>query len=231
MRLDKLLCETKFISRSEAKEKIKKGLVEVNGKTLKDPSVIVDENNDSILFCGDVINYEKYVYYMLNKPSGYVSAVKDNQSPTVIDILKEEGRNDLFPVGRLDKDTVGLLIITNDGELSHHLTSPKHHVEKTYYIKSALTLSRDNIEALEAGIEIEDGVITKPAKVKIISEYESELTISEGMYHQVKRMYKAIGNEVLFLKRLSIGNVYLDNNLSEGNYRRLTEKEINELKG
>lgn len=230
MRLDKLLCEVGLLSRSEAKDKIKKGLVAVNGITIKDSSFSVDEDSDEIFYNGIPVKYEKFVYYMLNKPAGYVSAVTDKIFPTVIDLLKSEGKKDLFPVGRLDKDTVGLLIITNDGELSHHLTSPRHHVNKTYYIKSACILSKEDIDRLEKGIELDDS-ITKPAKVRVISDYESELTISEGMYHQVKRMFKAIGNEVLFLKRISIGDVTLDTNLAEGSYRRLTSDEIDLLKG
>lgn len=219
-----------MLSRSEAKDKIKKGLVAVNGITIKDSSFSVDEDSDEIFYNGIPVKYEKFVYYMLNKPAGYVSAVTDKIFPTVIDLLKSEGKKDLFPVGRLDKDTVGLLIITNDGELSHHLTSPRHHVNKTYYIKSACILSKEDIDRLEKGIELDDS-ITKPAKVRVISDYESELTISEGMYHQVKRMFKAIGNEVLFLKRISIGDVTLDTNLAEGSYRRLTSDEIDLLKG
>lgn len=230
MRLDKYLCDTTLYTRKEAKEFIKKGKVLVNNEVIKDNGFIVNENEDSISLAGEILKYEKFVYYMLNKPAGYVCANTDNVSKTVFELFKDEGRDDLFTVGRLDKDTVGFLIITNDGDFAHHLTSPKHHVEKTYYVKSLKPLSDSSLDILSKGVEIEKGVITKPAVVKIISSNESLLTISEGMFHEVKRMYKAVDNEVLFLKRISIGKINLDESLSEGAYRRLSEDEIRILK-
>lgn len=231
MRLDRFLSETTGMSRKDAKEQIKRKCVAVNGNTVNNPGLTLDEEKDLVTYNGESLKYEKFVYYMLNKPAGYVSATKDNVDPTVISLLKAENRDDLFPIGRLDKDTVGLLFITNDGELSHHLTSPKHHVEKTYFVKSALPLSDDDIQKLETGVDIGEDSPTKPAHVKIISDCESELTICEGMFHQVKRMYKAVNNEVLYLKRMSEGGVVLDSCLGEGKYRRLFPEEIERLKG
>jgi len=230
MRLDKFLCDTENISRKEARDFIKKGLVSVNGIKISDFGHILNENKDTVFFKEKKVTYEKYVYYMLNKPAGVVSAVTDNIDTTVIDLLKAEERKNLFPVGRLDKDTVGLLIITDDGDLAHHLTSPKHHVTKTYYVKINHSLNEDDIKALETGVELIGDGITKPAKIEVISPTEIKLSITEGMYHQVKRMLKAVGNEVIYLKRLSMGPVILDETLKEGSYRRLTEKEILSLK-
>lgn len=230
MRLDKFLCDTVNISRKEARDFIKKGLVSVNGMKVTDSGFNVSEKTDSILFKDNPVSYEKFVYYMLNKPSGVVSATTDATEDTVIDLLKEEGRKDLFPVGRLDKDTTGLLIITNDGDLSHHLTSPRHHVAKTYLTGIEHSLTTEDINALERGVELTGDGITKPALVKVISERLIELTITEGMYHQVKRMLAAVGNKVISLKRISMGSVILDESLPEGAYRRLTDAEILSLK-
>jgi len=231
MRIDRFLCETVNITRKEAKELIKKNKVYVNDKPAKDSGMIIDENSDKIICQGEIIQYEKYVYYMLNKPADYLSATNDPVQKTVIDLLKNENKSGLFPVGRLDKDTVGLLIITNDGNLAHHLTSPSHHVPKTYYLEIDHALSDEDINKLENGIELKNDGITKPAEVKMITETSLTLTISEGMYHQVKRMLLAVGNEVKYLKRLSVGNVILDEALNEGEYRRLTNHEIELLKG
>lgn len=230
MRLDKFLCDTVNISRKDAKDFIKKGFVSVNGIKVTDSGFNVSEHTDSVLFKDNPVHYEKFVYYMLNKPSGVVSATTDATDVTVIDLLKSEGRNDLFPVGRLDKDTTGLLIITNDGDLSHHLTSPRHHVAKTYLTGIEHPLSPEDIKALETGVELTGDGITKPARVKVISGTCIELTITEGMYHQVKRMLAAVDNKVISLKRLSMGSVILDESLPEGAYRRLTEAEILSLK-
>ena len=167
---------------------------------------------------------------MLNKPDGVVSATTDSHDTTVIDLLKAEERKNLFPVGRLDKDTTGLLIVTDDGDLAHHLTSPRHHVPKTYLVGIAYSLTVEDINRLETGVELTGDGMTKPAKVEVISEHEIKLTISEGMYHQVKRMLKAVDNEVISLKRLSMGSVILDESLAAGEYRRLTQEEILSLK-
>lgn len=230
MRLDKFLCETTSLSRKESKQAIKSGFIFINQKVCKDPASLVDENIDTVTYNGEKLSYEKYVYYMLNKPAGYVSATVDNISKTVIDLFNNEGRTDLFPIGRLDKDTVGLLIITNDGELSHHLTSPRHHINKTYYVECENYISDDDINKLKNGVFIDEDVITKPALVTRLSDNIINLTIQEGMYHQVKRMIASLNNKVIYLKRLSIGNVNLDETLSEGTFRRLTTDELKCLK-
>ncbi|MBR6307344.1 MAG: rRNA pseudouridine synthase [Lachnospiraceae bacterium] len=230
MRLDKFLCETVNLSRKEARDSVKKGLASVNGIKVTDFGYQVNETCDLVVFKDKPVSYEKYVYFILNKPAGYVSATNDPVDKTVIDLFESEGRKDLFPVGRLDKDTVGLLIITNDGDLSHHLTSPRHHVNKTYVADIDHPLSDNDIKTLCEGVELKGDGVTKPAKVNVIAPTRIELTICEGMYHQVKRMLKAVGNEVTSLKRISIGPVSLDDNLKEGEYRRLTEEEIKLLK-
>lgn len=230
MRLDKFLSELNIASRSEAKKIIKQKRILVNGKVANDSGMNIDENKDKIEFDGNILTYEKYVYFMLNKPAGVVSATTDNADKTVIDIFMSEGRHDLFPVGRLDKDTVGLLFITNDGDLGHRLTSPKHHADKTYLVKLRDEIADDSIVKLESGIELKDEGMTKPAKVTVVDPRTIKLSITEGKFHQVKRMLIAVGNEVVYLKRLSMGGVSLDENLSEGEYRRLTSEEIRILK-
>ncbi len=225
MRLDRFITLTTELSRKEAKEKLKSGCFFVGNLQVKDPAINIDEYKDEVFFNGKKLYYEKYSYYMLNKPAGYVSATVDS-APTVIDLLKKEGRKDLFPIGRLDKDTVGLLLITNDGELSHHLTSPRHHVPKCYFVKTLNVLSKDDLKKLENGILLKDDGMTKPALTEYVSDTEIYLTITEGMYHQVKRMIASLGNEVTYLKRVSIGDLVLDTSLKEGEYRRLNEEEI-----
>ena len=229
MRLDRFITLTTDLSRKEAKEKLKSGCFFIGDVQVKDPSINIDECVDEVFYNGKRLLYEKYSYYMLNKPAGYVSATSD-KDPTVIDLLKSEEKKDLFPIGRLDKDTVGLLLITNDGELSHHLTSPKHHVPKRYFVKTANVISADDIKKLESGILLKDDGMTKPASVESVSDTEIYLTITEGMYHQVKRMIASLSNKVIYLKRVSIGDLKLDETLKEGEYRRLTEEEIALLK-
>lgn len=229
MRLDKFLCETLSVSRKEAKDYIKKNELTVNGKRITDNGFILDEINDKVFLDSKELKYEKFVYYMLNKPAGVVSATNDNTSKTVIDLLKDENKKDLFSVGRLDKDTVGLLLITNDGEFSHYLISPKHHVYKTYNVKLLKSINKEAVKKLEEGVELVGDGITKPARVEVISDHEINLSICEGMFHQVKRMLIAVDNEVVFLKRISIGNLKLDDNLKEGDYRRLSVEELDLL--
>lgn len=230
MRIDKFLSELNIASRSEAKKLIKQKRILVNGKAVTDAGFVIDESKDCVELDGKPLTYERFVYFMLNKPAGVVSATNDNIDKTVIDILSPEGRNDLFPVGRLDKDTVGLLIITNDGDLGHRLTSPKHHADKTYLVKLRDDIDEPSIKKLETGVELNGDGMTRPAKVKVIDLKTIELSITEGKFHQVKRMLIAVGNEVVYLKRLSMGGLILDENLSEGQYRRLTEAELNTLK-
>lgn len=233
MRLDKLLCDMNKGTRSQIKKDIKAGLVTVNGVKVTKPEFAVHEKTDQICYQGQPCVYEKYVYYMLHKPAGVVSATEDKRERTVIDLLLAEGRNDLFPVGRLDKDAEGLLIITNDGELAHALLSPKKHVEKEYECHLAHTLTAQQIEKLEQGVDIGEKNLTKPAKVQILSGINKEqmisLTITEGKFHQVKRMLKAVENEVVHLKRIRMGNLVLDERLEKGAYRRLEEWEVEEL--
>lgn len=217
-------------TRSQVKEMIKKGQVSVNNEVIKKADYKFDENSAKVCVKEKEISYQKFYYYMLNKPAGVVSATTDNHDKTVLDLLKDALGKDLFPVGRLDKDTEGLLLITNDGVLSHNLLSPKKHVDKTYLVKTAETVTLDMIHALEQGVDIGEEKITLPAKVKLLEEKEIELTIMEGKFHQVKRMLKAVGNEVVYLKRLSMGSLILDEALKLGEYRILTEKEVDDLK-
>jgi 16S rRNA pseudouridine516 synthase len=217
-------------TRSQVKEYIKKGEVTVNSTVIKTPDYKVDENKDSIIFLGNKLTFEKYVYYMLNKPHGVVSATKDNTADTVLSLIKDDtNKKDLFPVGRLDKDTEGLLIITNDGELAHRLLSPKKHVDKTYLVGIRDVLLENQLKVLQCGVDIGDDKPTAPAKVEIVSEHEILLTIHEGRFHQVKRMLKAVDNEVISLKRIKFGNLSLDESLSAGESRRLTDMEVNLL--
>lgn len=226
MRLDKFLCEMNIGTRSQVKDYIKHGDVTVNSSTVKKPDMKIDEHNDKIGFRGEELSFEKYVYYMLNKPAGVVSATKDNTADTVLSLIRDNTRKDIFPVGRLDKDTEGLLIITNDGELAHRLLSPKKHVDKTYLVKVSSPVSPDDAERLETGTDIGDDKPTAPAKVKILSDEQILLTIHEGRFHQVKRMLQAVDNKVIYLKRISFGKITLDESLNPGEYRRLTEKEV-----
>lgn len=240
MRIDRLLSESNICSRSEAKQYIKKGRVSVDGIIIKDPSCHVDESASVVTVDGKAVFYEKYHYYMLNKPAGCVSATKDGLSDTVVEILKDENIKGLFPVGRLDKDTEGLLLITDDGALAHKLTSPKHHVEKVYYVETDLALSKESMQLMESGVDIGDEKITLPAKVTkcdiiphgdemLRGSYAYQLTITEGRFHQVKRMFEACDSRVIYLKRLKIGGLILDESLREGKYRRLTKEELDLL--
>jgi 16S rRNA pseudouridine516 synthase len=230
MRIDKLLCDLNICTRSEAKSFIKKGLVNVNGETVKDPGAHVDPDSDTVFYKGEKLKYIKNVYFMLNKPAGIVSAVTDDKDKTVIDLFRSENRKGLVPVGRLDKDTHGLIIITDDGDLCHHLTSPGHHVPKTYFVGLKDPITDDSLLKLEAGVELKGDGITKPAKTLKLNEKEILLTINEGMYHQVKRMAAAVGNKVIYLKRIGIGDIKLDESLKEGEYRQLTKEELLLLK-
>ena len=230
IRLDKFLCEMEMGTRSQVKDMIKKGLVSVNGDIIKKADFKFDENAARVCVKEKEISYQKFYYYMLNKPAGVVSATVDNHDKTVLDLLKDAPGKDLFPVGRLDKDTEGLLLITNDGELSHNLLSPKKHVDKAYLVETAEIVTDEMVGQLEQGVDIGEEKITMPAKVKILEDKRIELTITEGKFHQVKRMLKAVGNEVVYLKRLSMGSLTLDSGLRLGEYRSLTEEEIMQLK-
>lgn len=233
MRLDKMLCELQVGSRSQVKEYIKKGMVTVDGAVAKKPEQKVDEQAD-ITFQGKQLSYAAYEYYLLHKPAGCVSATTDRHCKTVLDYITDRRRNDLFPVGRLDKDTEGLLLITNDGALAHDLLSPKKHVAKTYYARVRGPVTEEHRKQFAAGVDIGDEKPTLPAELVILKtgeESEIELTISEGRFHQVKRMFEAVGCTVTYLKRLSMGGLTLDETLAPGAYRPLTEEELRLLKG
>ncbi|EAC2861480.1 rRNA pseudouridine synthase [Listeria monocytogenes] len=227
MRLDKLLSHTGFGSRKEVKPLLKSGAVVVNGTIQKDSKTQVNSDKDQITVHGTPVVYQEFVYFMLHKPQNVVSATEDNVSETVIDLLAQEDTlTDPFPVGRLDKDTEGLLIITNDGTLAHNLLSPKKHIDKTYYAKIDGDVTAADVEAFAAGIELDDGYTCKPASLEIITPNEINVTIQEGKFHQVKRMFAARGKTVSYLKRISMGNLQLDESLELGEYRPLTEAEL-----
>ena len=230
IRLDKFLCEMEIGTRSQVKDIVKKGMVSVDGEVIKKADYKFDETAAKVCVNGKELTYQKFYYYMLNKPIGVVSATTDNHDKTVLDLLKDAPGKDLFPVGRLDKDTEGLLLITNDGELSHNLLSPKKHVDKTYLIETKEFVTEEMILKLEQGVDIGEEKLTLPAKVNQLEDKKIELTITEGKFHQVKRMLKAVDNEVIYLKRLSMGSLYLDSTLKLGEYRRLTDDEILALK-
>ena len=213
LRLDKFLCDAGIGSRSQVKVFLKQGLIKVNGEIIKRPEFKVEEEQDSVTFQGKEIKYRKYVYYMLNKPKGVVSATRDNLDRTVTDLIKDSGHQNLFPVGRLDKDTEGLLIMTNDGDLAHRLLSPKKHVDKVYYVELDKMLTEEGRRMLETGIDIGEEKPTLPANAQRITDTSLYLTIREGKYHQVKRMLKAVGCEVTYLKRIAMGAISLDKNL------------------
>jgi 16S rRNA pseudouridine516 synthase len=230
MRLDKLLAHSGYGTRKEVKEIIRKGFVLVNGDVIKSDDYKVSEENDEIIVAGNQVNYEKMIYIMLNKPDGYISATYDNYDPIVLDLIDGYENRGLFPVGRLDKDSEGLLLITNDGLLAHRLLAPKYHVDKKYYIKYDGVVNDDKIKKLENGITIDDGYKCKEARFIAISPNEAYIVISEGKFHQVKRMMEAIDCNVTYLKRVEFGPLELDDSLEPGEYRHLTEEEVSLLK-
>lgn len=231
MRLDKFLCDTAGLTRTEAKNAVKKGQIAVNGHVQKAADFKVKENTDTVTFQGKPLSYSAFHYYMLHKPAGVITATEDKKESTVMDILREEKVKNLFPVGRLDKDTEGLLLVTDDGELAHNLLSPKKHVDKEYLVKVRDSISEEDCRKLSEGVDIGDEKPTAPAKVERVAEKEILLTIREGRFHQVKRMLQAVGNEVLYLKRLSMGSLRLPEDLEKGAYRPLSEEEIYKIKG
>ena len=231
MRLDKFLCDTAGLTRTEAKNAVKKGQIAVNGQVQKAADFKVKENTDTVTFQGKPLSYAAFHFYMLHKPAGVITATEDKKENTVMDILREEKVKNLFPAGRLDKDTEGLLLITDDGELAHNLLSPKKHVDKEYLVKVRNSISEEDCRKLSEGVDIGDEKPTAPAKVERVAEKEILLTIREGRFHQVKRMLQAVGNEVLYLKRLSMGSLRLPEDLEKGAYRPLSEEEIYKIKG
>ena len=230
MRVDKLLSNVGVASRAELKKYCKQGLISVNGKVINNPGVQVDSENDDVRFNGEKIVYREFVYIMLNKPDGYISATYDKYDPIVLDLIDQSYLVfEPFPVCRLDKDTEGLLVLTNDGQLAHRVLSPKKHVPKTYYAKIQGKVTEEDILAFEKGVILDDGYETMPSQLKILKSddmSEIELTIHEGKFHQVKRMFESVGKKVVYLKRLSMGKLKLDESLKLGEYRELTEEEV-----
>lgn len=233
LRLDKYLADMGFGTRTEVKQFIKKGQVLVNAEVVKKPESKVSTTDDDVVCCGEKVGYTEYEYIMLNKPQGVVSATEDRHDKTVLDLITDSGRKDLFPVGRLDKDTEGLLLLTNDGKLAHELLAPKKHVPKTYFVIVDGVVNEDDVELFAQGFQVDADLLAKPAKLEIVRAKEKSevyLTITEGKFHQVKRMFQAVEKPVLFLKRVQMGGLKLDPNLALGEYRQLTEEELTLLR-
>ncbi len=230
MRLDKFLCDLNLGTRSQVKKDIKAGFVTVNNSKASRPEQQIDEEADRICYLGQPCIYEKNVYYLLHKPAGVVSATKDRHDRTVLDLLEGVERKSLFPVGRLDKDTEGLLLITDDGALTHNLLAPGRHVEKEYECHLAHDFDEHQKTLLEQGVDIGEKKPAEPASVRILDDRKITLTITEGKFHQVKRMLHAVGNEVIYLKRIRMGTISLDDTLPRGCFRKLTKEEVESLK-
>ena len=233
MRLDKFIADKQQETRSAAREHIKRGAVTVNAAVITKPDYKVNELEDTICFMGNELRFQQFVYYMLHKPANVVTATKDAKERTVMDLMRTAAGKNLFPVGRLDKDTEGLLLVTNDGALSHRLLSPKKHVEKTYYVECEGELTGEDIVKLEQGVDIGDDKPTLPARVahvkRFVNTYSLELSITEGRFHQVKRMIHAVGGNVTYLKRIAFGGLALDDTLVAGEWRLLRQEEIEQL--
>lgn len=227
LRLDRFLANSKVGTRREVKKLIKAGIVKVNGKTIKDPSFDVGES-DIVEVNGKRIDPPRKVYIALNKPKGFVSSTKDPRDPTIVDLVDHPYSEDLFPVGRLDKDAEGLIILTNDGEFAHKVISPKYSVEREYIVEVDKEVSNETLEKLTNGVRLKDGYIAKAKKVKIVSQDRKRLSLvlTEGKYHEVKRMLLSVGLKVLNLKRIRIGRLKLDENLLSGSWRELSVEEV-----
>lgn len=225
-RIDKAFSSCKIFSRSEIGKIIRQKRVTVNDKVVLKPDFKIDTALDEVRLDGEIVVFKKYAYIMLNKPLGVVSSTDDNRDKTVIDILplsyKREG---LFPVGRLDKDTLGLVILTDDGESAHKRLSPKSHAQKVYYFETAEPVSEKTASEIESGVLLKDGYLTKPCKMKLISDCSGEITLTEGKYHEIKRIFGAKGNKITFLERISFAGISLDKNLNRGECRYLTPEE------
>lgn len=228
-RLDKFLCDLNIGTRSQVKSFIQKGLVTVNSEIIKKPETKITDL-DTVCFQGQVLSTEEYSYFMLHKPAGVISATEDNFQATVLEYFKDEACKNLYPVGRLDKDTEGLLLITNDGELGHRLLSPRHHIPKTYYVELLHSVNDEDVRLLKTGVDIGEKKPTLPAILQLLTENTLTITITEGKFHQIKRMFEAVNNKVMYLKRISMGELALDESLPKGEYRRLTKEEISYLK-
>lgn len=229
VRVDKIMSELGFGSRSEIKKYAKAGKIKINDKVIKKADEKIDSERDKLYFEGRQVVVEEFETYVLYKPAGYVCATKDNVHKTVMELIDSDRKN-IVPVGRLDLDTEGLLILTNDGALNHRLVSPASHVDKVYYAKFDGILAADAIECTAKGLDIGEGEVSKPAKLEILSSDEVKLTIHEGKFHQVKRMIKALGGEVTYLKRIAFGWLNLDDlNLKKGESRKITKEEVEKL--
>ena len=232
IRLDKYLADMGMGTRSELKKMIRSGRVQIDGVPVKKPEEKVDIESQTVTLDGKNVAYQTMEYYMLHKPSGVVSATKYKKEKTVLDLIEGQKRKDLFPVGRLDKDTEGLLLITNDGTLAHRLLAPGKHVDKVYYAKIDGKVTKEDVIRFSEGVDIGDEDLTLPAKLEILTSAEESqilLTIQEGRFHQVKRMFESVGKKVTYLKRMSMGSLILDENLKKGEYRPLTKEEIEKL--
>ena len=229
IRLDKFLADSGIGTRSDVKKRIREGRITVNGRVAGKPEQKVDPAADQISFDGTPLVYEKYSYYLFHKPAGCVTARQDQLNKTVMDYFPDAMQKDFSPVGRLDKDTEGLLLITNDGDLTHRLLSPAYHVKKTYYVQVDKKIPDEARERFAEGMDIGDEKLTLPADLKILGDREAELTIAEGRFHQVKRMFAAVGCNVTYLKRISMGTLKLGT-LEKAAYRKLTESELASLK-
>ena len=232
IRLDKYLADMGAGTRSEVKKAIRTGLVTVDDVTVKKPEQKIDTIHQQVRYNGRIVCYQEKAYYMLHKPAGVVSATCDEKEITVLDLITGQKRKDLFPVGRLDKDTEGLLLITNDGDLAHRLLSPAKHIDKVYFARIAGEVNEEDVDAFKEGLDIGDDTLTKPAVLEILSsgiESEIRLTIQEGRFHQVKRMFEVVGKKVVYLKRLSMGSLVLDETLEKGKFRPLTKEELAQL--
>ena len=231
MRIDKFLSNMGVATRTESSRAARAGLILVNGKPVKKADVHIDPEKDMITYCGRKIEYRKYTYILMNKPDGVVSATEDGRDKTVIDLLPEELQKlNLFPCGRLDKHTLGLVMLTDDGDLAHRLLSPKHHVKKKYRFESKFPLTDEEIEYLEKGATLEDGYVTKPSRIELFEDKRSGyITLTEGKYHQIKRMLESVNNKITYLERITFGPLALDEKLARGEWRFLTQNEIDEL--
>lgn len=230
MRLDKFLGTTGNGTRQEVKKMIRMGRVKVNGTIVKTADQKIDEFNDEIVLDGKTISYEEFYYIMFHKPAGCVCSAREKGEISVLSYIKEPYAQKLFPVGRLDKDTEGLLLLTNDGMLSHNLLSPARHVKKTYYSECEKEVTEEDVSAFAEGLDIGDEKLTLPATLQILSKKSCHITITEGRFHQIKRMIEARGNKVCYLKRIRMKDLELDPELNKGEYRPLTATEIEKLK-
>lgn len=228
MRLDKMLTSMGIGTRSEIRRACRDNRIEVNDTIIRDPSIQIDPEQDVVRVDDEVIPFTRYVYFMLNKPAGTISSTSDSRT-TVLDLI-DSGVRGLYPVGRLDLDTEGLLLITNDGPLGHQLLSPKHHVEKEYVVQLRDPLEESRLEPIRRGIRLNKEETCLPAEVTITGERECHIILKEGKFHEIKRMFQAIGNEVVYLKRIRMKHLLLDESLKPGEYRSLTEAEVADLK-